>query len=62
MIHIYGHTWPVRWGKPGEDKCSHAHHGEYDIVSYGFDGVRRLRMYADTSSISCRLRCRSGIR
>ncbi len=18
MIHIYGHTWPVRWGKPGE--------------------------------------------
>ena len=20
MIHIYGHTWPVRWGKPGEEK------------------------------------------
>ena len=20
MIHIYGHTWPVRWGKPGEAK------------------------------------------
>jgi beta-galactosidase len=20
MIHIYGHTWPVRWGKPGEQK------------------------------------------
>jgi beta-galactosidase len=20
MVHIYGHTWPVRWGKPGEDK------------------------------------------
>lgn len=20
MIHIYGHTWPVRWGKAGEDK------------------------------------------
>ncbi len=20
MIHIYGHTWPVRWGKPGEPK------------------------------------------
>ena len=20
MIHIYGHTWPVRWGKPGESK------------------------------------------
>jgi beta-galactosidase len=20
MIHIYGHTWPIRWGKPGEEK------------------------------------------
>ena len=20
MIHIYGHTWPVRWGLPGEEK------------------------------------------
>ena len=20
MIHIYGHTWPLRWGKPGEEK------------------------------------------
>lgn len=20
MLHIYGHTWPVRWGKPGEDR------------------------------------------
>ena len=20
MIHIFGHTWPVRWGKPGEEK------------------------------------------
>jgi len=20
MIHIYGHTWPVRWGTPGEEK------------------------------------------
>lgn len=20
MVHIYGHSWPVRWGKPGEEK------------------------------------------
>ena len=20
MIHIYGHTWPIRWGKPEEMK------------------------------------------
>jgi len=20
MVHIYGHTWPIRWGKPGEPK------------------------------------------
>lgn len=20
MLHIYGHTWPVRWGRPGEEK------------------------------------------
>lgn len=20
MVHIYGHAWPVRWGKPGEEK------------------------------------------
>jgi beta-galactosidase len=20
MLHIYGHSWPVRWGKPGEEK------------------------------------------
>ena len=31
MVHIYGHTWPVRWGKPGEQRtvkvysnCDHA--------------------------------------
>jgi beta-galactosidase len=21
MAHIYGHSWPVRWGKPGETRC-----------------------------------------
>ncbi|MGA7158904.1 MAG: glycoside hydrolase family 2 TIM barrel-domain containing protein [Acidobacteriaceae bacterium] len=21
MVHIYGHTWPVRWGKPGEERA-----------------------------------------
>jgi beta-galactosidase len=20
MLHLYGHTWPVRWGEPGEEK------------------------------------------
>jgi beta-galactosidase len=20
MVHIFGHSWPVRWGRPGEDK------------------------------------------
>jgi beta-galactosidase len=20
MVHIYGHTWPIRWGKEGEEK------------------------------------------
>jgi beta-galactosidase len=20
MAHIYGHTWPIRWGKPGEER------------------------------------------
>jgi len=20
MVHIYGHTWPVRWGKPGQER------------------------------------------
>jgi beta-galactosidase len=20
MVHLYGHTWPVRWGEPGEEK------------------------------------------
>jgi beta-galactosidase len=31
MVHLYGHTWPVRWGKPGEPRivkvysnCEHA--------------------------------------
>ena len=31
MAHIYGHTWPIRWGKPGEQRnvnvysnCDHA--------------------------------------
>jgi beta-galactosidase len=31
MVHIYGHSWPVRWGKPGEQRgvnvysnCDHA--------------------------------------
>jgi general secretion pathway protein G len=27
------------WGKPYQYKCCPGDHGEYDIVSYGFDGV-----------------------
>lgn len=23
MVHIYGHTWPVRWGKPGQPRAVH---------------------------------------
>ena len=25
MIHIYGHTWPVRWGRPGEKRTVHVY-------------------------------------
>ena len=27
------------WGKPYQYKCCPGDHGEYDIISYGFDGV-----------------------
>lgn len=25
MVHIYGHTWPVRWGKPGQPRTVHVY-------------------------------------
>jgi beta-galactosidase len=25
MVHIYGHTWPVRWGAPGEKRVVHVY-------------------------------------
>ncbi len=25
MAHIYGHSWPVRWGKPGEQRAVHVY-------------------------------------
>jgi beta-galactosidase len=25
MVHIYGHNWPVRWGKPGEKRSVHVY-------------------------------------
>jgi beta-galactosidase len=25
MVHIYGHTWPIRWGKPGQTRTVHVY-------------------------------------
>ena len=25
MVHIYGHSWPVRWGKPGQTRTVHVY-------------------------------------
>jgi beta-galactosidase len=25
MAHIYGHTWPIRWGKPGQERAVHVY-------------------------------------
>jgi beta-galactosidase len=25
MVHIYGHTWPIRWGKPGQTRAVHVY-------------------------------------
>lgn len=25
MVHLYGHSWPVRWGRPGQERAVHAY-------------------------------------
>lgn len=38
MIHIYGHTWPTRWGKDGESKMSKVY-SNCDQVELFLNGV-----------------------
>ncbi len=46
MIHIYGHTWPVRWGKPGEAKQVKvfSNCGEVELFVNGVSAGRRERV------------------
>src|SRR5262249_6791323 len=49
MVHIYGHTWPVRWGDPGEPKLVKAYSNcpEVELSVNGRSAGARKRQSAD---------------
>src|SRR5665213_2661569 len=52
MVHLYGHTWPVRWGEPGEQKLVRVYSncGEVELFVNGqSDGVK----HRDSADFPC---------
>lgn len=49
MVHIYGHSWPVRWGKPGEAKLIKVYSNctEVEMLVNGISVGRKKRNSAD---------------
>jgi beta-galactosidase len=49
MVHIYGHTWPVRWGEPGEAKLVKVYSNcrEVELFVNGQSAGVRKRQSAD---------------
>jgi beta-galactosidase len=45
MAHIYGHTWPVRWGKPGEQKTIRV-----------YSNCREVELFLNGQSVGARKR------
>ena len=45
MLHIYGHTWPVRWGKEGEPKeiLVYSNQSEVELIVNGISMGKRQR-------------------
>ena len=49
MVHIYGHTWPVRWGDPGERKeiLVYSNCGEVELFVNGVSQGKKSRNSQD---------------
>lgn len=49
MVHIYGHTWPVRWGKAGEQKevLVYSNCPEVELFVNGVSQGRKKRVVTD---------------
>lgn len=49
MVHIYGHTWPVRWGKTGEQKevLVYSNCPEVELFVNGVSQGRKKRVVTD---------------
>ncbi|MBR1574871.1 MAG: alginate lyase family protein [Bacteroidales bacterium] len=49
MVHIYGHTWPVRWGDPGEKKeiLVYSNCSEVELFVNGVSQGRKTRNSQD---------------
>lgn len=45
MIHIYGHTWPIRWGKAGENKLIKV-----------FSNCKKVELFVNGISVGTKLR------
>ena len=43
MLHIYGHSWPVRWGEKDESKMIKVYSGQIDQLHFYYSQVRKQK-------------------
>ena len=49
MVHIYGHSWPVRWGRPGELRNVHVY-SNCDVAELFLNGASLGMMHRDSQN------------
>ncbi len=57
MAHIYGHTWPIRWGTEGEEKMVKVY-SNCDTAELFLNGKSRRRKASQQPGLPC---CRPAL-